>query len=387
VRNYSSSSYCKVLGFRHWTTCSWGHMRRSEFTRLLGGANRSLASLGARALNPMNAIRRNLDVYTSKIISTAMYCLAIVTLPTFTPSVLAQSVQTISTERFLQSPFASTADEPLEERLARPLSRNEEFALKPMDKFKECELCPEMVVIPAGQLLMGAKEGEPGSTPEERPQHKVNFAHPFSVGRFPVTFSEWDACVAAGGCSHQPADKGWGRGRQPVISILWDDAHEYVAWLFRATGRTYRLLSESEREYVTRATTTTAYWWGESFDPKQANCTQDKREVSSAASGGLQELAGTEQTLPVQSFGANPWGLYQVHGNVYDWVEDCWNANYDGAPSDGSAWISGNCRGHVLRGGAFSRKPNAARSAARTWFGSPNRMIYMSVRVARTLRR
>jgi formylglycine-generating enzyme required for sulfatase activity len=370
---------------------SGGKMHRRKFIMVFGGglvawpravraAYRSLASLGACILDQMNATP-NSDVSTSRIISTAIYCLGIVTVPTFISSVLAQSVQTI-----LQSPLAGIAGDPLEERFAQPLSRNEEFALRPMDKFKECEVCPEMVVIPAGQLLMGAKEGEAGSTPDERPQHKVNFARPFSVGRFPLTFSEWDACVAAGGCSYQPADKAWGRGGQPVISILWDDAHEYVAWLSRATGRTYRLLSESEREYVTRATTTTAYWWGESFDPAQANCTQENREVSSANTGGLQEPVTTEQTSPVRSFAPNPWGLYQVHGNVYDWVEDCWNANYDGAPSDGSAWISGDCSGHVLRGGAFSRKPTASRSAARIWFGSPNRMVYMSVRVARTLR-
>src|SRR5450631_2304065 len=136
----------------------------------------------------MNAMRRNLGVYSSKVISAAMYTIATVTVPTFTPPALTQSVETIGTERLLQSPLASTVDDPIAERLARPLSRNEEFALRPMDQFKECELCPEMVVVPAGQFLMGAKEGEPGSTPDERPQHRVNFAQPFSVGRFPVTF-------------------------------------------------------------------------------------------------------------------------------------------------------------------------------------------------------
>ena len=328
----------------------------------------------------MNVMQPNLGEYLSKPISAALYIIATVIIPTFTPPAVAQSVQTIGTERLLQSPLA--VDEPIAERLARPLSRNEELALRPMDQFKECELCPEMVVVPAGQFLMGAKEEEPGSTPDERPQHRVNFAQSFSVGRFPVTFDEWDACVAARGCSYQPGDQGWGRGKLPVISILWDDAQEYVAWLSRATGRTYRLLSESEREYVARAGTTTAYWWGDSFDPTQANCAKDNREVTSARNN-----TAIEQTLPVRSFAPNPWGLYQVHGNVYDWVDDCWNDNYDGAPSDGSAWISENCSGHVLRGGAFSRKPHAARSAARIWFGSPNRTVYMSVRIARTLRR
>ena len=234
-------------------------------------------------------MRSNLDVYSSRVISAAMYIIATATVPTFTSTALAQSVQTIDTDRLLQSPLASTVGEPLAERLARPLSRNEALALRPMDQFKECELCPEMVVVPAGQFLMGAKEGEPGSTPDERPQHRVNFAKLFSVGRFPVTFSEWDACVAARGCSYRPGDQGWGRGKQPVINILWDDAQEYVAWLSRATGRTYRLLSESEREYVARGGTTTAYWWGDSFDPTQANCAQDNREVSSAKQWRLTE--------------------------------------------------------------------------------------------------
>jgi formylglycine-generating enzyme required for sulfatase activity len=314
-----------------------------------------------------------------RFINLVVFALLATTVYTFSPSTLAQRAQ--------QSPLAATLDDLKNVRLARPLSRNEETALRPMDEFNECELCPVMVVVPAGEFLMGAKEREPGSTPDERPQHRVNFAQPFSAGRFPVTFSEWDACVAARGCNYQPSDQGWGRGSQPVINILWDDAQEYVIWLSRVTGRTYRLLSEAEREYVARAGTTTAYWWGDSFDAAQANCAIGNRERSSASSGGLQKLAATEQTLPVRSFAPNPWGLYQVHGNVYDWVEDCWHDNYDGAPSDGSAWLSESCSGHVLRGGAFSRRAQTARSASRMWVGSSNRVIYMSVRVARTLRR
>src|ERR1700736_3418935 len=120
---------------------------------------------------------------------------------------------------------------------------------------------------------------------------------------------------------------------------------------------------------------------------RRPNCAIDNRLLSSASTTALQPPIARERTLPVQSFAPNPWGLYQVHGNVYDWVEDCWNDNYSGAPSDGSPWMSGNCSRHVLRGGAFSRKPQAARSAARIWFGPPNRLVYMSVRVARTLER
>ena len=330
-------------------------------------------------------LRRSLGVCMGRAFSSTVFAIVAATIATFTQLALAQSAQTTA-QLPLQSPLAAAVGELPELRFARPLSRNEEIALRPMDRFKECEHCPEMVVVSAGQFIMGAIESETASTPDERPQHRVNFAQPFSVGRFPVTLSEWDACVAAKGCSYRTSDQNWGHGTQPVINILWDDAKEYVAWLSRTTGRTYRLLSESEREYVARAGTTTAYWWGDSFEPTLANCADGNPALFSASAGDLQPIARA-RTLPVQSFAPNPWGLYQVHGNVYDWVEDCWNENYHGAPSDGSAWMSGNCNGHVLRGGAFSRNAQTARSAARIWSGSSNRIVYMSVRVARTLGR
>lgn len=159
----------------------------------------------------------------------------------------------------------------LEARLPQPLSRDADAALRPMDHFKECEVCPEMIVVPSGKFSMGASENELGSTPDERPQHQVSFDQSFSVGRFAVTFDEWEACVAAMGCSYRPSDQNWGRGRHPVINILWSDARKYVGWLSRKTGRSYRLPSEAEREYVTRAGTSSAYWWGDEFAPLQAH--------------------------------------------------------------------------------------------------------------------
>ncbi|HMC26347.1 MAG: formylglycine-generating enzyme family protein [Alphaproteobacteria bacterium] len=133
-----------------------------------------------------------------------------------------------------------------------------------------------------------------------------------------MTFDEWDACIAATGCSYRPSDQNWGRGKQPVLNISWDDAKEYVGWLSRKTGRSYRLLSEAEREYVTRAGTSSAYWWGDNFTALQANSAYqiDHSQPMSA------------KTVPVNSFSPNPWGFFQVHGNVYDWVEDCENDNY-----------------------------------------------------------
>jgi len=189
-----------------------------------------------------------------------------------------------------------------------------------------------------------------------------------------LTFDEWDACIAATGCSYRPSDQNWGRGKQPVLNISWDDAKEYVGWLSRKTGRSYRLSSEAEREYITRAGTSSAYWWGDDFTAVQAN-TAYPTDHSPPMSA---------KTVPVDSFSPNPWGFFQVHGNVYDWVEDCGNDSYAKAPSDGAAWMTGNCDVRILRGGAFSRHPETLRSAARLWSGGSNRMIYMSVRVART---
>ena len=157
-------------------------------------------------------------------------------------------------------------------RRAKPLGWQEEQALRPLDMFKECEVCPEMIVVPAGGFMMGAPETEDGSEDNERPEHKVTIAKPFSVGRFAVTFEEWDACVADGGCRrYRPGDRGWGRGRRPVINLWWGDAKVYTKWLSEKTGRDYRLLSEAEREYVTRAGTNTPFWWGVSISSQHAN--------------------------------------------------------------------------------------------------------------------
>jgi len=263
---------------------------------------------------------------------------------------------------------------------AGPLALAQERALNPGDSFKECGHCPEMVVVPAGELTMGSPRHEPDRSPEEEPQHTVIFAKPFAVGRFAVTFEEWDACVAAGGCDgHVPSDEGWGRGRRPVINVSWHDAKAYVAWLSRSTSADYRLLSEAEWEYVARAGTTTPFWWGASLSTVGAN--YNGSVLSAANSAGEYR----RQTVPVDTFEPNPWGLYQVHGNVYDWVEDCFNETYQGAPSDGSAWTAGDCyrRGH--RGGSWYSNPWALRSAARNRNFSFTRFDFIGFRVARPL--
>ena len=231
---------------------------------------------------------------------------------------------------------------------------------------------------------MGSPESEPYLRGSEGPQHRVTFARQFAVGKFAVTFAEWEACVANGGCNgYRPSDDNWGRGERPVINVHWNDAKTYVAWLSRKTGKTYRLLSEAEREYVTRAGTTTPFWWGSSISTTQAN--YDGNYDGNFSYGSASKGEHRKKTMPVDSFQANPWGLYQVHGNVYNWVEDCHNDSYRGAPADGSAWTAGVCSRRVVRGGSWHDNPGHLRSAYRNGDNPGNRNVYIGLRVARTL--
>jgi formylglycine-generating enzyme required for sulfatase activity len=260
------------------------------------------------------------------------------------------------------------------------LSPEREQALTPKDGFKECVACPQMVVVPAGSFTMGSSEDEEGRLPDESPQHAVTFARQFAVGRFAVTFDEWDACAADGGCDgYRPADQGWGRGRRPVINVSRSDAKAYLAWLSRKTGRTYRLLSEAEWEYVARAGTTTPFWWGSSIATSQANYN------GTLTYGGGVKGENRQQTLPVDKFQPNPWGLYQVGGNVWDRLEDCYHGSYAGAPSDGSAWTFEDCSAHVVRGGSWLNPPSFIRAAHRGRFLPDARTSNLGFRVARTL--
>jgi formylglycine-generating enzyme required for sulfatase activity len=208
------------------------------------------------------------------------------------------------------------------------LTAEAEHDLKPLGKtFKECAKdCPEMVVIPAGTFVMGSPI-ESGRRENEGPPHDVVFARPFAVSRFDVTFDDWDACAAYGDCDPRVSDGGFGRGRQPVYNITWDDAKRYAAWLSRMTGKPYRLLTEAEWEFAARAGTKTAY----SFGDDEAMLGQ--YAWYNANSG--------RRPHPVGEKKPNAFGLYDMHGNVYQWVEDCIHENYNGAPVDGSAWTLG----------------------------------------------
>jgi formylglycine-generating enzyme required for sulfatase activity len=181
-----------------------------------------------------------------------------------------------------------------------------------------CSACPEMVVVLAGTFTMGSPPSEPGRLDSEE-QVPVTITRPFAVGKFAVTFDQWDACVADGGCNgHTPDDKGWGRGNRPVINVNCNDSKAFAEWLSLKTGMAYRLLSEAEHEYVTKAGTTTPFWWGSSISPNQANYNGDY----TYGGGSKGEYRG--RTVSVDNFEANPWGLFNVHGNVWKWTEDCW---------------------------------------------------------------
>ena len=231
---------------------------------------------------------------------------------------------------------------------------------------------PTMVVIPAGSFRMGCLNDDEDCYAREFPAHDVDVPR-FAMSKYEVTFAQWDACVAAGGCGgYRPDDQGWGRGDRPVTNVSWNDVKRYVAWLSGQTGEEYRLPSESEWEYAARAGTTTKYHWGDEIGVNQANCAECRDSFPN--------------TAPVGSFPANAWGLHDVHGNVLEWVEDCWHDNYTGAPIDGTAWTSGElCGLRMLRGGSWFSVPRLLRSSDRSGLPTGARFYRAGVRVARKL--
>jgi formylglycine-generating enzyme required for sulfatase activity len=246
-----------------------------------------------------------------------------------------------------------------------------------LTEFKDCTNCPQMVVIPAGEFTMGSPSSEPHRGAEA--QHRVTIAAAFAVSKFEITFDEWDACVKDGGCGgYRPDDQGWGRGKRPVINISFENAKTYVNWLGRKTGKPYRLLSESEWEYAARAGTTTPFSYGDTLSPSKANYD------GSVAGAGPSDV-NRQKTVPVGGFPANGFGLYDMHGNVSEWVEDCWHDEYAETQTDSSAWLDGNCNGRVVRGGSWEDSQGDLRSAARTG-GAKNDQFYTDgLRIARSL--
>ena len=235
------------------------------------------------------------------------------------------------------------------------------------------------MTVPAGTFFMGSPASEVGrdEDDDEGPRHRVTIEAPFAVGVYEVTFDEWEACRRGGGCpGAQPDDQGWGRGRRPAINASWNDAQAFVSWLSALTGQRYRLLSEAEWEYVARAGTETARYWGES---ESGQC-----QYANGYDPPCDD--GYEFTAPVGSFAPNAFGLCDVLGNVSEWTEDC--HTYGGAPTNEGARQSGTCVVHVLRGGAWSRGPGVPPLRFPVHVGgggSDFRFDFMGFRVARTL--
>ena len=264
---------------------------------------------------------------------------------------------------------------------AHPVSNEAALALPKRQPFWDCAKtetdysahCPAMVVIPAGEFMMGSPDNEEDRSNDEGPRYKVSFRAPLAVAMHDVTFDQYDACAAAGGCKDAAADLGWGRDKRPVINVNWHNAQEYAAWLSAMTGQTYRLLTEAEWEYAARAGTQTRYYWGDEIGNGNANC------------DGCGSQWDKKQTAPVGSFKPNPFGLYDMHGNVWQWVQDCYVDNYKEAPNDGRAVTENEGCNRAVRGGSWILNPQYSRAAFRNRLEPDFRFNFLGFRVARVL--
>ncbi len=241
---------------------------------------------------------------------------------------------------------------------------------KPGTVFRDIDKlwCPEMVVIPTGTFIMGSPIDEEGHEENEEPEHRVWFEKPFALGVYPVTFDEFDHyCIETG--RRKPNDEGWGRGQRPVINMNFDDAEAYLAWLSEVSEQTYRLPSEAEWEYACRAGTKTPFSFGASISKEQARFSRDSKN-----------------TCQVGHYPANAFGLFDMHGNVWEWCCDCWNKTYDGAPSDGTSWKKENIARRTIRGGYWSNDERYLRSACRVGVPRDEESNGIGFRCARELR-
>ena len=282
-------------------------------------------------------------------------------------------------------------------------------AASPGKSFRDCAACPEMVVVPRGTFIMGSPQTEKGRDDDEG-QHKVTIGYSFAVSRFPITWDEFEACARDGMCDGQavetalrtplarpvatpgkPADApppyvDHGRGNRPVVGVSWWDAQVFVGWLNKKSGQDqYRLLTEAEFEYSARAGTTTAFWWGDAPSHDYANYGKEDDAGLGGAIGGRD--VWLNDTSPVGSFPPNPFGLYDMYGNIYQWVEDCYEADSSKLPTDGSAVKSGRCETRGFRSNSFESNPHTMRSANRAYPYAPNTRgrNYLGFRVAKTL--
>jgi formylglycine-generating enzyme required for sulfatase activity len=286
--------------------------------------------------------------------------------------------------------------------LASPaaLAQTGSAAPQPGQTFKECRNCPEMVVLPAGKVVVGSPADEPLRRDSEV-QKEITFARPFAMSKTAVTWNQWEACVRDRWCDGMAIDaalrlgqngqpnpdyRDYGRGTRPVVGVSWYDAQAFVGWLNFKTGEddAYRLPSESEWEYGARAGTKTAFPWGPELDHNYGNFGQADGGLGGKAEG---RDVWVNETAPVGSFPANAFGLYDMHGNIFEWNEDCFEADRAHTPADGSANKEGNCANRVFRNGTFMSNPYMQRSARR---GAPYPATqrgrnYLGFRVVKTL--
>jgi formylglycine-generating enzyme required for sulfatase activity/class 3 adenylate cyclase len=227
----------------------------------------------------------------------------------------------------------------------------------------EAQLMPEMVSIPGGTFAMGSDDD-----PSEKPIHRVTIK-PFAISKFPITVREWNACVAAKSCTYVPT----GKDDAPVANLSWADAQQFVEWLSKTTQRSFRLPSEAEWEYAARGGTRTKFWWGDQLQANMANCK------------GCDQPYDASQPLKVGSFKPNPFGLYDMGGNIHQWMTDCWHKNYQGAPSDGSPWVDNDCPSHVMRSGSWKNDPSYVRPSSRDQYDTGVRYPTHGFRVAHSL--
>jgi len=240
--------------------------------------------------------------------------------------------------------------------------------LKPGNMFRDCKTCPEMVVVPAGVFIMGSKNYK-----REQPPRLIRIRKSFAIGRFETQHVEWQACVDAGGCNHKPHDHKWGRERRPVINVGHGMVENFAKWLSKTTGKKYRLPSEAEWEYAARAGSTKNYTHGDDVGKGVINC----RKCGTPWSG--------VGNAPVGSFPPNKWGLYDMHGNAFEWVKDCWHKDYKGAPKDTAAWLTGNCQLRVIRGGSWYYYSRMSRAANRQKNPAGVKSYWLSFRLVREL--
>lgn len=264
--------------------------------------------------------------------------------------------------------------------------------------FRDCDVCPVMVVLPAGSFEMGSPASDPAATEDERPQHRVTFARPFAVAKYATTRGEFARFVAESGYRVAPGclihrNGSWVDDRRadwrhpgfaqtesdPAVCMSWNDGEAYAAWLSHKTGHPYALLTEAQWEYAARAGTSTPYYWGTHASHAHANYGTDL--CCAPAAAGEDRWLGTS---PSGSFAPNAFGLYDMHGNAWQWMRDCWHHNYEGAPEDGSAWTTGTCVDRVMRGGSWNCTPATIRAGEREVHDLSGRYAVVGFRVART---